>query len=91
MSINELNRGSVGSWGQFVSLKEAAQKRNFSQSAGGASGTSGAGGAKFSEILSAKGGGNVYLDPNMRALKDTLSAVRAKDVPAKGKMFDSYA
>ena len=91
MSINELNRGSVGSWSQFVSLKEAASKRNFGPGAKPAAGETNSGGTKFSEILSSKGGANVYLNPNVKALQDTLTAVRAKDLPAKGKMFDSYA
>jgi hypothetical protein len=91
MSINELNSG-VGSWSQFIRLKEAARERGFGQNAN-AKGASGAGGgtAKFSEILSSKGGNNVYLDPKVKTLQDTLAAVRAKDVPAKGKMFDTYA
>jgi len=91
MSINGLNSGSVGSWSQFVSLKEAASKRNFGQSAKAAAEATNAGGTKFSEILSSKGGGNVYLDPNVKALQNTLTAVRAKDLPAKGTMFDHYA
>jgi len=95
MSINELNNGSVGSWSQFIKLKEAAKERSFGSggaNAKGASGTSaGSGASKFGEILSSKGGGNVYLDPNVKMLQDTLTAVRVKDLPAKGRMFDSYA
>jgi len=92
MSISELNNDSVGAWSQFVSLKEAANKRNFGPGAKTQAGdTGGAAGTKFSEILSSKGGANVYLNPNVKALQDTLTAVRAKDLPAKGKMFDSYA
>jgi len=99
MSINELNNGSVGSWSQFIKLKEAAKERSFGSggtggtNAKGSSGTSAGsvGLSKFGEILSSKGGGNVYLDPNVKMLQDTLTAVRAKDLPAKGRMFDSYA
>jgi len=91
MSINGLNSGSVGSWGQFVKLKEAARERSFGANGANAKGAANAGGMKFNEILSSKGGGNVYLDPNVKALQNTLTAVRAKDLPAKGKMFDSYA
>ncbi|MDR2591964.1 MAG: hypothetical protein LBC59_04060 [Chitinispirillales bacterium] len=92
MSINELN-SSVGSWSQFIKLKEAASKRNFGQSAKAASETAAkAGGTKFSEILSSKGGADVYLNPTaVKTFSDTLASVRAKDLPAKGKMFDSYA
>jgi hypothetical protein len=94
MSINGLNSGSTGtgSWSQFVSLKEAASKRNFGQIAKAAPETAKAGGTKFSEILSSKGGADVYLNPTaMKTFSDTLASVRAKDLPAKGKMFDSYA
>jgi hypothetical protein len=97
MSINELNHGSVGSgsWSQFVRLKEAAKERGFGQPVkGGASvpGSSPAAAAsKFSEILSSKGGNNVYLDPNVKALQSTLAAVRGADLPVKGKMFDTWA
>ncbi|MDR2693068.1 MAG: hypothetical protein LBB74_02500 [Chitinispirillales bacterium] len=92
MSVNELNGGSAGTWNRFVNLKEAAHKRNFGPGVKGSSGASNTGGTtKFSEILSSKGGANVYLDPNVKALQNTLASVRAGDLPAKGKMFDSYA
>jgi len=96
MSISELNGGSVGSWGQFVRLKEAAKERGFNANAKGSSApTSNAAGtngtSKFSEILSSTSGANVYLDPNVKMLQNTLAAVRAKDLPAKGGLFDSYA
>jgi hypothetical protein len=92
MSINELNHGSVGgSWNQFVRLKEAAKERGFSQGAKPASSPAATGASKFSEILSSKGGNNVYLDPNVKALQSTLATVRGADLPVKGKLFDSYA
>ena len=94
MSINELNHGSVGSgsWSQFVRLKEAAKERSFAPAAKAASNPAGTGASsKFSEILSSKGGDNVYLDPNVKALQSTLAAVRGADLPVKGKLFDYYA
>jgi hypothetical protein len=89
MSINGLNSGSTGSWSQFVSLKEAASKRNFGQNVKAQAETANAGGTKFSEILSSKGGADVYLNPAaVKTFSDTLASVQAKDMPAKGRLFD---
>ncbi|GBU21447.1 hypothetical protein R80B4_01338 [Fibrobacteres bacterium R8-0-B4] len=93
MSINELNKSTAGSWSQFVSLKEAANKRNFGgPNAKAPVSTADSGGMKFSEILSSKSGNNVYLNQTAaQAFRETVASVSAKDLPAKGKMFDSYA
>jgi hypothetical protein len=92
MSINGLNSGSTGSWSQFVSLKEAASKRNFGQNVKTQAAPANAGGTKFGEILSSKGGADVYLNPAaVQTFRETLASVQAKDVPAKGKLFDALA
>jgi hypothetical protein len=81
--------GPVGSWGQFVKLKEAARERNTGLGADrGAPETPG--GAKFGEILSMKRGVNVYSSMAARQ-PDTPADRPGPKGPMVGQIFDSYA
>jgi hypothetical protein len=85
--MTPINTGSgpIGSWGQFVKLKEAARERNSGLGAG-----DGAAGAKFGAILSAKRGADVY--SSAAANKPDAPAERqSAKGPMVGQMFDSYA
>jgi hypothetical protein len=78
----------VGSWSRFIELKEAAKERNASL---GASGAKGGAGAKFSGILSAKLGADVYSSMAVKPPNGPAERADAKGPATVGRMFDSYA